>query len=103
MCYQAVAGDNADNYFGLKGAGKVAVMNALEGKETYKECLDAIYELYAKKDSYTYVSWDGQTITRTPLELMQQHFFLAYQERNKKDDFTFDKYGWTPNVNPTNS
>ncbi|AIW02364.1 exodeoxyribonuclease [Escherichia phage vB_EcoM-VpaE1] len=103
LCYQAVAGDNADNYFGLKGVGKVTIMKALEGKTTYKECLDAIYELYAKKESYTYVSWDGQTITRTPLELMQQHFFLAYQERNKKDDFTFDKYGWTPNVNSTNS
>lgn len=103
LCYQAVAGDVADNYFGLKGVGKVAVMKALEGKTTYKECLDAIYGLYAKKDSYTYVSWDGQTITRTPLELMKQHFFLAYQERNKKDDFTFEKYGWTPNVNSADS
>lgn len=99
LCYQAVAGDNADNYFGLKGAGDVAVLKALEGKTTYKECLDAIYELYAKKDKYEYISWDGQHITRTPLEMMHQHFDLAYQERSPKDAFSFDKYDWSPSLN----
>lgn len=99
LCYQAVAGDVADNYFGLKGVGVAAVMKALEGKATYKECLDAIYELYAKKGDVEYTSWDGTLQKRTPLELMEQHFWLAYQERNKKDDFTFKKYKWEPRMN----
>lgn len=99
LCYQAVAGDVADNYFGLKGAGQAAVIKALEGKTTYKECLDAIYEMYEKKGDVEYVAWDGSTQRRTPLELMEQHFWLAYQERNKKDDFTFKKYNWEPHMN----
>lgn len=99
LCYQAVAGDTADTYYGLKGVGAVAVMKALEGKETYKDCLDAIYNLYAKKEEYKYISWDGVEQVRTPLELMWQHFDLAYQERSYTDEFSFDKYDWRPTLN----
>lgn len=97
LCYQAVAGDQADYYGGIKGVGSKTVLEALEGCETYHECLDAIYALYEAHGRFKYTSWDGQEMDLSPAEAMLQHFNLAYQERTKTDSFNFEKYGWKPN------
>lgn len=99
LCFQAVAGDAADGYGGIKGVGAKAVLAALEGKETYKECLDAIYALYAAHGRFKYISWDDEQMDLSPAEMMLQHFNLAYQERSPTDSFTFEKYDWTPLMN----
>ena len=95
LCYQAMAGDTSDGYYGLKGVGQETVLNLLADCRTHKECLDAMYRFYEARGDVTYQSWDGQTVTKTPLELMHQHLWLAYQERSPSDEFSFDKYDWT--------
>lgn len=98
LCYQAVAGDQADHYGGIKGVGSKTVLEVLEGCETYHQCLDAIYALYEANGQFEYESWDGQKVSLTPAEMMLQHFNLAYQERSPTDSFTFEKYSWSPNA-----
>lgn len=95
LCYQAVAGDQADHYGGIKGVGSRTVLEALEGVTTYTEALDAVYALYEAHGRFKYTSWDGQEMDLSPAEAMLQHFNLAYQERSPTDKFTFEKYGWS--------
>ncbi|QFP93831.1 hypothetical protein [Pectobacterium phage Wc4-1] len=98
LCYQAVSGDAADGFGGLKGVGGAAVIKALEGCKTHKDCLTAIYETFYKPHGqFNYESWDGQDMSLTPLEMMKQHFSLPYMEKSAKDSFNFERYGWTPN------
>lgn len=95
LCYQTVAGDQADHYGGIKGVGSKTVLEALEGCETYHQCLDAVYALYEAHGRFKYTSWDGQEVDLSPAEMMLQHFNLAYQERSPTDSFTFEKYNWS--------
>lgn len=98
LCYQAVGGDQADHYAGIKGVGARAVISALENCETYQQCLDAVYAFYEAHGRFKYTSWDGQEMDLSPAEMMLQHFNLAYQERSPSDSFTFEKYSWSPNA-----
>ncbi len=95
LCLQAVAGDMADHYGGIKGIGARTVISALEGCETYEQCLDAVYAFYDAHGRFKYVSWDGQDMDLSPAEMCLQHFNLAYQERSPTDSFTFEKYNWS--------
>lgn len=98
LCFQAVAGDQADHYGGIKGIGARAVIKALEGCETYQQCLDAVYAFYVKHGAFKYTSWDGQDMELSPADMMLQHFNLAYQERSPSDSFNYEKYSWSPNA-----
>lgn len=101
LCYQALAGDPSDGYYGISGVGGAAIIKLLDECETIHQCLDAIYALYKKKfpEGHTYTAWDGTEQHRTPEELMTQHFMLPYQERSMDDVFSFEKYGWSFNMN----
>jgi hypothetical protein len=87
LAYQALAGDRADGYLGINKVGGQAVFNliaALDGKEeVVRGCLD----LYEAKfpDGIKYTSWDDKEMHLTPLELMEQHFNLAYMEKSPQD------------------
>ncbi|XAO54269.1 exonuclease [Yersinia phage vB_YenM_P778] len=94
LCFQAVAGDNADGYGGVKGVGAKAVLQVLAPCVTHKDCAEAIYkEFYEPRGVFKYESWDGQLMELSPAEMMEQHFNLAYQERSPTDCWTFDKWG----------
>lgn len=98
LCFQAVAGDSADHYGGIKGIGPRAVIQALENCKTYHDCLNAIYSFYDAHGRFKYTSWDGQEMDLSPADMMLQHFNLAYQERSPTDSFNFEKYSWSPNA-----
>lgn len=98
LCFQAVSGDMADHYGGIKGIGPRAVIKALEDCKTYHDCLDAVYAFYEAHGRFKYTSWDGQEMDLSPSEMMLQHFNLAYQERSPTDSFNFEKYSWSPNA-----
>lgn len=101
LCYQALAGDPSDGYYGLSGVGGAAVIKLLDECVTINDCFEAIYALYKKKypEGYTYESWDGVTQHRTAGELMLQHFTLPYQERSTDDVFSFEAFGWSLPMN----
>lgn len=113
LAFQAITGDVTDGYKGLNGIGQFRAFDVLEDCKTKKECVDALLEVYHNKCSkgyickkmkareeppeliegiFQYESWDGQDIKKTPEELLQQHFELAYQERSPKDKFHLSDY-----------
>lgn len=114
LAFQAMAGDNADGYYGLKGYGQKAAVSLLKGCvhttrcdclkkhgevyqfpcKTRQEIVDRMLKSYylALGNSYTYTSWDGKKVTLTPRELLEQHFWLAHQERHPKDRFTLETH-----------
>jgi len=111
LCFQAVAGDASDGYKGLNGTGQVKLFSVLSPCTTKQECMKEIKKLYDKKlekgfvpkaakdlgakpekGFIKYLSWDGKKRKLDALALMQQHFFLAYQERGPSDDFNVEYY-----------
>lgn len=87
LAYQALAGDRSDHYFGLKNFGPVKAVELIHGCESQKEvvqkCLEVYTEVYGESHSYT--SWDGQEITKTPLEMLQMHFEMPYMSKGPND------------------
>jgi hypothetical protein len=95
LAYQAVAGDRSDHYFGIKGVGAVTVVNLIKDCETHSEVVEACLELYTDTfgESYSFTSWDGQEMIKTPLEMLQMHFEMPYMQRGAKDKgFNINKY-----------
>lgn len=93
LMLQAMAGDRADGYFGIKGYGDKSAKKLIDQYDDRVTLLKAMLNLYEDKfQNYTYTSWDGQVISKTPYEMMEQHIWLAYQERSPKDSFKLSKY-----------
>lgn len=94
LCYQAIVGDVSDGYKGLRGIGHTKGLALLKDCTSKEECVRVMLEVYKDKlgESYTYTSWDGVEQTRTPEELLDQHFKLAYQERSSTDMWDLYKH-----------
>lgn len=94
LMLQAMAGDRADGYLGLKGVGAKGAYDLIQTCKTKQECLELMLAFYKDKvgDQFTYKSWDGQDLTIPYHKLMEQHIWLAYQERSPKDEFKLSKY-----------
>lgn len=111
LCFQAGVGDASDGYKGLNGFGEKAAYKLLDTLKSKEECMEAMIGVYLKKltkgylskeakelgakpipNHILYVSWDGKRKKLDALGLMQQHFFLAYQERSLTDVFEVRNY-----------
>lgn len=111
LCFQAGVGDASDGYKGLNGFGEKAAFKLLTPATSKVECIELLKTAYDKKlkNGYVckaakelgaepekgfikYLSWDGKRRKLDAVQLMQQHFFLAYQERGPKDEFNVRYY-----------
>lgn len=94
LLLQAMSGDRSDGYFGLNGVGAVTAAELLGQYHTKEDLLKAMVEFYISKvgEEYTYTSWDEQVITLPAHKLMEQHIWLAYQERSPNDEFRLSDY-----------
>jgi hypothetical protein len=119
LCYQTIVGDVSDGYKGLYGVGDKAAVKILQNCKTKTECVEAMEILYIKKSKkgyickkmkelkidspdstkfnpvvgeFRFISWVGKLEVRTVHQMMQQHFELAYQERNPNDVFDINDY-----------
>lgn len=111
LVFQAMVGDAADGYKGFNGVGNKAGYATLVECTTKKACIEEALELYSKKlvkgklskeakesgakleaGFMKYVSWDGQRKKLTARELLNQHLFLAYQERGATDSICVEDY-----------
>lgn len=94
LAYQAISGDRADGFHGAKGIGPKKACDFLEDLHDPYEIVEAILLLYQEiyGEEYVYTSWDGVETTRTPTELLNQHFDMVYMERTKSDRFGIYKY-----------
>ena len=94
VCYQAMAGDTADGYKGVSRYGPAKVFDILNSCKTKKECLQALLHEYENifQEGHSYTSWDGKKVFKTPYELLDQHFQLAYMPRHNEQDISISRY-----------
>lgn len=111
LVFQAVVGDPADGYYGFSGLGQKTVYPLLKDCTTKRACVQAMYDVYLSKlakgklskkakelgakpipKHICYLSWDGKRIKLNAKQLLDQHIFLAYQERSATDEFHIGDY-----------
>jgi len=98
--FQALAGDTADTYKGLKGLGEKGAYKLLVDCQTKEEVVKTCYETYLKKypEGVFYMPQKypedrpQKEQFRTAYELLEQHINLAHQERRPKDYFKLSDY-----------
>jgi len=121
LCYQAVVGDVSDGYKGLPLMGEKTAYRLLKDCTNKEECVKVTIAMYDEKfkagyvckklkdvvndgklafpkikGEYTFLSWDGKVCSPTRNELINLHFFVAYQERSSTD--YFDIRGFDDNL-----
>ena len=88
---QMITGDSTDNIKALPKHGKVAAERLLQehqGKplsELYKVVLEAYRKVY--KQPHTYKSWQGQEMTKTAEEILDENCELLFMRRFPKQDW----------------
>ncbi len=111
VVFQAMVGDTADGYKGLNGFGEKAGLKLLSDPETKEEVMQAALTHYTKKlkkgilckkakelgakpipEHICYLSWDGKRVKLDARGLLNQHLFLAYQERGATDSLKVEHY-----------
>ena len=111
LCYQAMQGDINDGYKGLSGCGPKAALEVLQNCGSKEEAVTSMLSHYESKmekgllckeakkagvkplkGHIKYLSWDGKRVKLSARGLLQQHFFLAFQERGKNSVFNIGDY-----------
>ena len=111
LVFQAVVGDPADGYYGFSGLGQKTVYPLLKDCDSKRACVQAMYDVYLTKltkgvlskkakelgakpipNHICYLSWDGKRVKLNARDLLQQHLFLAYQERGATDEISIGDY-----------
>lgn len=110
MVFQAIVGDAADGYKGLNGVGEKAALKLLHDCTSKEECIKVTLDFYKsklekglvckqakdktepEKGFIKYLSWDGKRVKLDAVGLLNQHLFLAYQERGSTDSCKVEHY-----------
>ena len=88
---QMITGDSTDNIKGLPKHGKVAaekLLNEHQGKplgELYKVVLEAYRSVY--EQPYSYNSWQGQEMTKTAEDILDENCELLFMRRFPKQNW----------------
>ena len=82
---QACGGDPVDHYKGIPGIGMKKAVKMLENCQTEREMYEVSIAAYRKHfgEKYTYKSWDGKDMSKTPEELFLENMNLAFMQREK--------------------
>lgn len=99
LAVQVLGGDEADTYWGYellppRSYGPTAAAKVFNDCNTSKDVLEALIAEFKRlyPSPITYTTWNGKTITKSYLELLQMYWKCACMKRTEDDDLDFIKF-----------
>lgn len=106
LAVQVLSGDDSDTYWGHellppKTYGPNKALKVFENCNTSKDVLEALIAEFKRlyPSPVTYTAWNGKTITKDYLELLQMYWKCACMKRTEDDDLDFIKFAKQYGVN----
>ena len=99
LAVQVLSGDDSDTYWGHellppKTYGPTTAAKVFNDCNTSKDVLEALIAEFKRlyPSPVTYTAWNGKTITKDYLELLQMYWKCACMKRTEDDDLDFIKF-----------